>query len=130
MRRLAILEFVVLTIGTFFWKLCFRVVPMNGSARMRYESHCKGAIDPLGLRCWAMMLSVGLYRLMKKYDVDPVIGLFALARANEIDIGVADEPVWFPFNFEDRIVCDPGAFEDPGHSIVMHLWDPVRYGDE
>lgn len=37
------------------------------------------------------------------YDVDPGLGVIALARANEFDFGFAMEPDWFPFIFKDDV---------------------------
>lgn len=36
--------------------------------------------------------------------MDLLLGLLAIARANETDFGVADEPGWLPANFRDCIV--------------------------
>lgn len=41
---------------------------------------------------------------MEEYDVNPVLDLFALVRSNKIDFDIAENPGWFPFNFEDSIV--------------------------
>lgn len=49
---------------------------------------------------------------MEAHDADLELGLLALARANGIDFGVANEPGWSTFNFEDRVVYDLRAFED------------------
>lgn len=49
---------------------------------------------------------------MKKYDVDPLLGLFALARENKIDFSVLDEPGWFPFNFEYSLVYSLNEIKD------------------
>lgn len=54
---------------------------------------------------------MGLFRLMEKYDVDPVLRLFALVCPNEIAFDDAEEPGWFPFHFEDSIVHDSRVFE-------------------
>lgn len=102
-RRFAMLEFVVLTIGAFFWTVCYGFVKRYGSARMRYESDRTDVIGPLGSRCWTLALSVGLFQLMEEYDADPVMGLLAIERANEIDFGAVKERGWFLFNFEDGI---------------------------
>lgn len=64
---------------------------------------------------------------MEEYYVDPVRGLLELACSNEPDFGVADEPGWFPFNFEDNVVYDLRAFGDPVRSTVTHPPVSVRY---
>lgn len=39
-----------------------------------------------------LALSIGLSQLIEDYEVDPVLGLLALARAFDNDLEVADEP--------------------------------------
>lgn len=73
---------------------------------MRFERDGIGVTGPSGLRCWTMALSVGLIELTGKYEVDPVSRLLTLARANEIDLSVADEPGRFSTTFKNRIVYD------------------------
>lgn len=60
MRRLAMLEFVDLTIGPFFQTIWFGVSSRYGSIRMLYESDRIGVIDLLGLRFRTLTLSAGL----------------------------------------------------------------------
>lgn len=67
-------------------------------------------VAPLGLRCWTLELSVGIFRLVEEYGVDQILGLLALARANDIVFSEAGERGWFPFKFEDSIVYDLRAF--------------------
>lgn len=129
-HRLAILEFVVLKIGAFFRAVRYAVVTRYGNVRMRHMSDRMGAIGSLGSFCWTLILSVGLFSLMEEYDVDLVLGGLALVRASEIDFGVAEKPVWFPFNSEDGIVYDPRTFKDPGRSVITHHSIPVQNQDE
>lgn len=49
--RMAMTEFVVLTIGAFFQKVCFGAAPMYCGERMPLERDHTGVIDPLCLRC-------------------------------------------------------------------------------
>lgn len=46
-RRLAILECVVLTIRAFFQTICFKIVPRYSSAMMQYERDRRGVTGPL-----------------------------------------------------------------------------------
>lgn len=64
---------------------------------------------------------------MEEDDVDPALGLLAIARANEIKFSVANEPVWFPFSFKDRIVHNLSVLEHPGRTSITHPAVPVRY---
>lgn len=41
-----------------------------------------------------------------------LLSLLALARANEIDFGVAGKPSWYSCNFVDSIEYDFRSFED------------------
>lgn len=65
--------------------------------------------------------------------MDPVLGLLALARTNEIDFGVANEQGWFQFNFEflGTVPCTIYVHSwIRGGSAVTHLAATVRYQDE
>lgn len=44
-------------------------------------------------------MSVGLFWMMAEYDHDPIQGVLALARADEINFGVANEPGCFSLNY-------------------------------
>lgn len=50
---------------------------------------------------------------MEVNDVDSVLGLLALGRANEISFGAVDETGCVPFFFEERERYNLRAFEDP-----------------
>lgn len=65
---------------------------------MPYERDPARMIGPLGSRCCCVAQSAGLFRLKKEYGVDPVPGLLAVARANEIDFDVENEPDSFLLN--------------------------------
>lgn len=67
---------------------------------------------------------------MEEYDADPVLGLLALTRPNETDSGIANEPGWFPINFEDSIVYNQPEVEDLERSVVTYPAVFVRYRDE
>lgn len=58
-----------------------------------------------------------------------IVGLLPIAHVNEINFGVANEPDWFPFYFEDSILYDPRALDDPGRSSVLHPAGPMHYRD-
>lgn len=73
------LELVFLTVGAISWTVRFDFVPRYCGARMHYGSDCMGMIGPLGLCSWRLALSVGLFRGMEDYDVNPALGLLALA---------------------------------------------------
>lgn len=47
-RRLAMLEYVVLAVGAFFQTVCCGVEPRYDSVDMRNESDCIGVIGPFG----------------------------------------------------------------------------------
>lgn len=64
---------------------------------------------------------------MEEYDVDPVLGVLLLMRANEIDFDVAADSSGFHFNFEDSNVYDLDVFNNPGRSPITHLAVLVRY---
>lgn len=55
-----------------------------GSLRVRYENNRIDMICPPGFCCWTMVLRAKLVRLLEEYDFVPVLGLLALALANEI----------------------------------------------
>lgn len=57
----------------------------------------------------------------------PILDRFEIPRASEIDFDFAEEPCGFPFVFEDSIMYDQRAFEDPGHSSITHAAVPVHY---
>lgn len=61
--------------------------------------------------------------------MDHLLGLLTMARANEIDFGVAVEQGGFAFNFEDSIVDNVKVFENPGRSVVAYSAVPVHYRD-
>lgn len=67
---------------------------------------------------------------MKEYDLDSVLNLHPLARANEIDSGVVDEPDGSPIIFENSIVYNQSAFADPEHYAVTYPAVPVSYQNE
>lgn len=67
---------------------------------------------------------------MKKYDVDPVLGVLALAHANKIDFSFTEKSGWFTCNFEISIVYDLRALKDPGRSIFTYPAVPVCYSVE
>lgn len=60
---------------SFFRAVFFGALPKNGSARVRYAIDRIRVIGPLVSRFWTLVLSVGLFCLMKEYDVDSVLGL-------------------------------------------------------
>lgn len=62
--------------------------------------------------------------------MDLVRGLFALARANEIHIGIAVESDWFLFIFGDRILHELMVFEDTERSAMTYPAFPVQHRDE
>lgn len=62
--------------------------------------------------------------------MDPVQSRLALARASVVDFSVAEEPGWFSFNLEDRVVYGLRVFGDPGCSAVTHAVVSVRFRDE
>lgn len=65
---------------------------------------------------WFALLDVNAERLTvynDGRDAAPVLGLLSISCANEIDFVVAVEPGWILFNFEDVIVYDTMAFNDP-----------------
>lgn len=126
-HRLAMLEFIVLMVGALFRTVCHGVIPMHGTAWMRYESDRISVIGLLGLCFWKLALRVERFFPMEEYDVDLVPGLLASALANEIDSGVQEEPDSFSFNFEDSLMYDHRAFENLGRSATKHLAVPVRY---
>lgn len=126
-RCLAMLEFVFLTIAALLRTVCLCVVLRLASARMRYESDCICVIGPFELRCWVLAVSAELYWLMEEHDVDPVLGLLALERANKINFGVANKPGWLWFNFMDSIVYNLREVKNTGHFSVAHPAVLVRY---
>lgn len=73
---------------------------------MWYENDRIRVFGPSGSRCWPFVLSVGLFQMMQEYGVDPEQGQLASAHASGIDIGVAVESGWFPFNLEASIFYD------------------------
>lgn len=86
------LELVVLTIGTFFRKVRYGLIPRYESAMKQYKSDRIGMIGPLSWPFWTLALKVGIFWLMEKYDVHPVLVLVAVACADEINFKVADIP--------------------------------------
>lgn len=96
------LKLVVLMSGAFFWTVRYGIIPGYGSARMLYDSNRIGMIAVVMLSVRAKLLTT--IWLIKKYDVDPILVLLAIARANDTNFGVAEEPSWLLFNFEDRSV--------------------------
>lgn len=58
------------------------------------------------------------------------MGLLAWTRANEIDIGFAEDPCRFSLSFKDNIVYDVREFEDHWCSDFTHSVVSVRYRDE
>lgn len=130
MRKLKILEFVISTIVAFFRTVCYDVMPKSSSLKMWYDGHCEGMTGRLGF-CFCMLaLSAELLRLMEEYDVDPLLGIFASARVNEIDLNVADVPRWVSFLFGDSIEYNLMEFENPGRSSITHPALSVRYRDQ
>lgn len=119
-RRLEMLESVFLTFGALFETVCNVAVPRYARARMRYESDCISVMGFSGFCCLASALSAGRFWLMVEHGVDPVLGLLALARPNEIDFSVADGRSWLLFNFEDCMTLDLRAFEDAGRLTTMY----------
>lgn len=110
------LDFVALTISAFSRIACSVIVPGFGSARIRYESDRIGVIGLLGVCCWTLAQRVELFRLIIEYDVDQVLGLLEIARANKINFGIVEESHWFLFNFEDSLLYYSKAFENPKRS--------------
>lgn len=58
---------------------------------MRYENDCIGMTGMLDLHFWTLALSVGIFWVMKEYHVNPVLGLLAAVRGNQIDSSVSDD---------------------------------------
>lgn len=67
---------------------------------------------------------------MKKYDFDPILGLYAVACANKIDFSVGDEPYWLPFHLNGSMVYNLRAFKDPERTTFTHSAVFVRLWNE
>lgn len=78
-RCLAMSAFVVAKIRPFVLTIPFGVLPRICGTRMRYESDRIRGIVRSGLRCWMLSLSIELFRVMKKCDVDPGMDLFCIS---------------------------------------------------
>lgn len=74
-----------------------------------------------------MAQSLGLFWVIKKYDVDPELILLILARATQIKFSVVHKPSRIPFSFKDSITSNLRATEDPGWTSITHLAVPVCY---
>lgn len=73
------------------------------------------------------MLSTRLFWLMEKYDVDLVLGLLAITRANDISIDVADKSGLFLSILEESTLYHLTVLEDPRRSASTHPAFPVHY---
>lgn len=103
---MAMLEFTVLTICAFFSTARFGAVPGYASERMRYNNDFLGVVGSIDLGCWKLALSVGLFLIMEKYDIDPVMSLLALLRTDKINFVVAKKTGLLSFRLEDSIELD------------------------
>lgn len=90
--RLRMFEFWMLKNGAFLGTVCFIVVLKYGSLRLHHEYNRKLVIGLLGLHVSKFTLSIELFRLTKKENVDLVLGLLPLILANEIDFSNASTP--------------------------------------
>lgn len=120
-RRLVFLEFFFFTISAFFWTVLYGVELSYHIARMRHYSGYISVITQLSSCYWTLALSDLQFKLMEEYDADAVLGVLALARANEIDFDVGKEPVWFLLSFENRIMNYLRAFYNLGALLLRML---------
>lgn len=111
-RRLAILENVVLMIGVFFKLFCDGLVPRYATATMQHESDWIGMTGQLGSRFWKLALRVGIFLLPEEFDVDPVLSLFPFARANGINFSVGDDQIGF------QLILRTASFMIERHSRI------------
>lgn len=59
------------------------------------EWDCMDVISTLGPLVSSLALSVTLLQLIEKYNEDWIWRLFALVRANQIQLSDANDPLWF-----------------------------------
>lgn len=103
-RRLTVLEILVLMIGAFFGIVSNGLVRTYAVGRMLYKSDHIGVHGLLGSRCSTLVLSVELFLLMAECDFNPELGVLALLRAIEINFSVEDQPGYFLSSYNDSIV--------------------------
>lgn len=95
-----------------------------------YERECIAVIGPLSSRCRTLPLSIELFRVMEKYDADPIVSLLASVREIDINFDFAENPGYCPFSFEESIVYNLKLFAYPGLLSITHPAVSVRYRDE
>lgn len=84
-------------------------------------------IDLLDSYCWAIFLGVELFQLRYEHNIDSILGSLELACANNVNFGVAEEPGWFSFNFNNSVMYSLRPVQDPGRSAILHPTGPGRY---
>lgn len=104
-RRIAEVELNVLLLSALF-----RLVRNGAVRRVRFERmmagcHGYGALAQISTAMIENLSGLDILRLARSMEVDPTLGLVAVARVAELDWAVVLDQEWFPYDNAQEILA-------------------------
>lgn len=112
MRQIIMLESLVLKLRCFLRIVRHELVSHFVNGRIYKDCEIYGGIVPLRNHTWELLFKIGIFRLLKRFDVDPVLEVLVIARSYEIASDAEGCLGWYPYNLAGCIVMRAPEYTD------------------